>query len=164
MHKITSRGIFLENEAATEEAGRILGPLTPENTTIFLLGDLGAGKTTFTRGFLRSRGWSGMVKSPTYTLVEPYEFADIPVWHFDLYRLKDPEELELMGIRDYFAGRSIRVVEWPEQGQGILPDPDLVVSILYEDNGRLLTLTGMNSRGSETEAAFMAQLRSGADS
>ena len=86
------------------------------------------------------------------------------MWHFDLYRLKDPEELELMGIRDYFAGRSIRVVEWPEQGQGILPDPDLVVSILYDDNGRLLTLTGMNSRGSETEAAFMAQLRSGADS
>ena len=67
MHKITPKGLFLENEAATEEAGRILGPLIPENTTIFLLGDLGAGKTTFTRGFLRARGWSGMVKSPTYT-------------------------------------------------------------------------------------------------
>ncbi len=158
MHRITAGGIFLENESDTEYLGEIMGKAVSENTTIFLLGDLGTGKTTFTRGFLRFRGWQGVVKSPTYTLVETYNFPEIPVWHFDLYRLQDPEELELLGIRDYFADRSVRIVEWPEQGQGILPEPDIIVRIGYQDGGRLLTAEGATPRGEAMVTAFSESL------
>lgn len=154
MYRMTAGGIFLENESDTEILGGIMGEAVAESTTIFLLGDLGAGKTTFTRGFLRSRGWQGVVKSPTYTLVEAYDFSEIPVWHFDLYRLQDPEELELLGIRDYFADRSVRIVEWPEQGRGFLPEPDVIVRISYYDGGRLLTAEGMTARGAAAVTAF----------
>ncbi|MGS2717821.1 tRNA (adenosine(37)-N6)-threonylcarbamoyltransferase complex ATPase subunit type 1 TsaE [Eionea flava] len=120
---------WLADEAATVAAGEQLMAQLKPGMTVFLEGTLGAGKTTMTRGMLNQLGHSGAVKSPTYTLVEPYENLPLPVYHFDLYRLGDPEELEYMGIRDYFSSDAICLVEWAERGQGILPQPHIVVQL-----------------------------------
>jgi tRNA threonylcarbamoyladenosine biosynthesis protein TsaE len=107
---------------------------------VFLRGDLGAGKTTLVRGLLRALGYRGPVRSPTYTLIEPYEVGDTRIHHLDLYRLGDPEELEFLGIRDLLDGRGLLLVEWPERGGGILPNPELTVDIRFASPGRRLIL------------------------
>lgn len=114
---------------------------------VFLEGDLGAGKTTLSRGILTACGHSGAVKSPTYTLVEPYEFSALTVYHFDLYRLGDPEELEYLGIRDYFGPRSICLLEWPARGEGFLPSPDITLTVSVDGEGRTVNIQGHSALG-----------------
>lgn len=137
------------DEAAMVELGTKLATVLMKGSVVYLTGELGAGKTTFTRGFLRGLGHLGNVKSPTYTLVEPYELAKVIVYHFDLYRLQDPEELELLGIRDYFHAKSIVLVEWPSQGEPLLPAPDLSLTIRLLDDGRALDFTAFTEKGQQ---------------
>lgn len=121
--------IRLKDESATVRLGESLGRAAAGGAIVFLQGTLGAGKTTLCRGVLRAFGHQGAVKSPTYTLVEAYEFPSRHIYHFDLYRLGDPEELEYMGIRDYFSPDNLCLIEWPERGAGFLPAADLEVKV-----------------------------------
>ena len=116
-----------------------------EGGIIYLRGELGAGKTTLARGIIRAFGITEPVRSPTYTLVESYTASGglsprLRIYHLDLYRLQDPQELEYIGIRDYFGEKAMFLIEWPERGMGGIPAPDLVVSIAVLAQGRLVTL------------------------
>ena len=115
--------------------------------SIALQGDLGAGKTTFARGFLQALGHTGNVKSPTYTILEPYQLDNMIVNHFDLYRLSDPGELELIGAHEMFNEQTINLIEWPERGEGWLPEMDLWLKIEYLDNSRRFELSAGTERG-----------------
>lgn len=126
----------MANEAETVALGLALSELLPLPFVIYMYGDLGAGKTTFVRGLLQGMGHDGAVKSPTYTLVEPYELKDKKVYHFDLYRLADPEELEFIGIREYQEEDSLLIFEWPDKGDGMIPEANLVIELEYQDKGR----------------------------
>ena len=121
---------------------------------LYLQGELGAGKTTFVRGLLRALDYRGVVKSPTYTLVEDYHAASRRIYHFDLYRLATPEELADIGYRDYFDGRSICLVEWPERGEECLPAPDLLVKIRIKQDSRIVNCNAHTASGEQ----FLQQL------
>ncbi len=132
--------------------GRALGP----RALVFLEGDMGAGKTTLVRGLLRARGHSGAVKSPTYTLVEPYDLPGCACYHLDLYRLGDPEELEYLGLREMLSVSALVLVEWPDRGAGWLPDPDLCLTLSYAEDGaaRRVHLEASTERGRTVISAF----------
>ena len=146
----------LSDEDDTLAAGATLAAHAV-GSVVFLHGNLGMGKTTLSRGVLRALGHQGGVKSPTYTLVEPYELeAGVRVYHFDLYRLADPEELEYLGVRDYFDGESLCLVEWPEKGSGFLPTPDLDIYLEADLPGRKLYAKANTPRGEAQLAAMVA--------
>jgi len=126
----------IKDEQAMLAVGMALAAQLKPGMLIFLNGDLGAGKTTLVRGILRGLGHSGAVKSPTYNIVEPYEINGTAVFHFDLYRLHDPEELEYMGVRDYINDNAICFIEWPDRGEGLLPAADLQIHIKIHQNER----------------------------
>ncbi len=132
---------------AMERLGAALGAHLRGGEVIYLIGELGVGKTTLVRGLLRGRGHRGPVRSPTYTLVEPYELPPLTLYHLDLYRLAHAEELEWIGIRDLLHAGSVALVEWPERGRGVLPAADLSVAIRYKDPGRWVALTGHSATG-----------------
>jgi len=137
----------LSDEAATLALGARLAAAVSPGMTVWLVGDLGAGKTTLTRGLLRGLGFGGRVKSPTYTLVEIYPFSSFNLYHFDLYRFVDPEEWEDAGFREYFNPQSICLVEWPEKGGALLPPPDLEIRLEIIGESRLARLRGRTEEG-----------------
>nr|WP_269144463.1 tRNA (adenosine(37)-N6)-threonylcarbamoyltransferase complex ATPase subunit type 1 TsaE [Methylicorpusculum oleiharenae] len=130
----------MQDTEATEAAGADLWPLLPKKCIVYLQGELGAGKTTFVRGLLRAAGYQGVVKSPTYTVVEEYLTSDRTLFHFDLYRIRDPEELIWMGIEDYLAQEAVCLFEWPEMGLGILPEADLLIRLDLLAQGRSMQM------------------------
>lgn len=138
---------FAPDADATLALGAAVAGLCPPGAILFLEGELGAGKTTFARGFLTALGHPGSVKSPTYTLVESYQTPGGPVFHFDLYRLSDPEELEAMGFRDYFDGSAICLVEWPERAGALLGEPDLRIRLAPAEMGRDVTFEALSDAG-----------------
>lgn len=140
--------MWLKDEKATLKFAEELAKALPSGgLTIHLHGDLGAGKTTLVRGLLQALGHQGKVKSPTYTLVEHYELGLQPIFHFDLYRLSDPEELIYLGIEDYLTPSALLLIEWPEQGGDLLPTPDLTISLTYQTEGRGLQLSANSAIG-----------------
>ena len=138
-----SLSLQLNSEDDTQQLARTLAKCI-HSGVIYLVGDLGAGKTTLTRYWLQQFGHQGAVKSPTYTLVEPYQINNKDIFHFDLYRLNDPYELELMGIRDYLdVPEALFLFEWPSKGGEEIPQPDLVINIekSADDLQRFVTLS-----------------------
>jgi tRNA threonylcarbamoyladenosine biosynthesis protein TsaE len=139
--------LHLPDEAATLEFAGHFQRALPAGCVVFLRGNLGAGKTTFVRGCLRAAGFQGAVKSPTFTVVEEYLLDGRAIYHFDLYRLADPEELEWIGIRDYLRPDALCFIEWPERGRGVLPDADVEIALGFSPSSRSLTVTPLSSAG-----------------
>lgn len=133
--------LILNGADETEAFGAALWRALPDKCLVFLYGDLGAGKTTLIRGVLRAAGYQNVVRSPTYSLVEEYELSgDRRLFHFDLYRLKDPEELEWMGMSDYLRQAAICFIEWPQMGKGMLPVADLEIRLENQIDSRAIEI------------------------
>lgn len=139
-----SISVYIENEDAMHRLASIFVQHViyegKKGCVIFLKGELGAGKTTFARGFLRAMGYQGKVKSPTFTLIEPYEINERSIYHFDLYRVHNPEELFVRGVQDYFKKDAVCLIEWPEKGERSLPKPDMTCLFSVKDSGREMRL------------------------
>jgi tRNA threonylcarbamoyladenosine biosynthesis protein TsaE len=140
---------YIPDEASMMTLGAMLASVCQGAVVIYLYGDLGAGKTTLARGVLRGLGYQGKVKSPTYTIVEPYEIADQKLYHFDFYRLQGAQELEFIGVQDYFEVGAIILAEWPERGAGLLREADLSCYIVPEAQGRHLRIEAQTQHGQQ---------------
>ncbi|MDR3221747.1 MAG: tRNA (adenosine(37)-N6)-threonylcarbamoyltransferase complex ATPase subunit type 1 TsaE [Candidatus Accumulibacter sp.] len=140
----------LPDEAATVALGRALAPLLTPGMVVWLDGDLGAGKTTLVRALLRSLGYSGLVKSPTYTLVELYVISSLYWYHFDFYRFNEPEEFLDAGLDEYFRNDAVCLVEWPDKAAGFAPSADLALRLRFPakaSSGRIVDLVSYSERG-----------------
>jgi tRNA threonylcarbamoyladenosine biosynthesis protein TsaE len=143
----------LHDEAGTAALGAALARALAPGLAIYLHGDLGAGKTALTRALLHAAGHQGHVKSPTYTLAEPYSVVignhAVDVIHFDLYRLASPEEFLDAGFREHFGAQTVCIVEWPEKAEGVLPPPDIEVLLSIAGTGRDIELQALSDQGSQ---------------
>jgi tRNA threonylcarbamoyladenosine biosynthesis protein TsaE len=137
----------LADEAATLALGSRLARVLEPGMAIYLIGELGAGKTTLTRGLLGGLGHKGRVKSPTYTLVESYPLEQLTVHHFDLYRMADPEEWEDAGFRDYFSVATVCLIEWPDKAADLLPPADITIMLSVADEGREFSFHALTDKG-----------------
>lgn len=145
--------VLSDEKALLGLAGTMAITLKP-GIVFYLSGDLGVGKTVFARGLINGLGYEGLVKSPTYSLVEPYQIDEVFIcYHFDLYRLSEPEELEFAGSRDYFNEQSACLVEWPEKATGFIPLADIICKLEYHETGRKITI----SSGSDWGKSLMLQ-------
>ncbi|MDX2220967.1 MAG: tRNA (adenosine(37)-N6)-threonylcarbamoyltransferase complex ATPase subunit type 1 TsaE [Burkholderiales bacterium] len=148
--------IPLADTPATERLGADLAPRLAPGMVVFLSGDLGAGKTTLTRGLLRALGVTGRVKSPTYSLVEVYAVSSLNLYHFDFYRFSESSEWSDAGFRDLFGGGNVCLVEWPEKAAGQLPPPDLWIRLEHVGDSRLADLSAHSHAGERCLAALSA--------
>ena len=155
MTPITS-SCLLADEEATLNFGACLATALGDGGIITLRGDLGCGKTTLSRGLLRALGHKGAVKSPTYTLVEPYEIGARRIFHYDLYRLNDPAELEYLGLRDFIDNETLTLIEWPEKGEPLLPPVDLDLTLAVAGTGRRISWQAHSTYGEKLAAALSA--------
>lgn len=145
---ITKHQCFLADESQQIALAQRVAKYLKSSFVMLLKGNLGVGKTTFARGFVQASGFDGVVKSPTYTLVEPYPISGNRMcYHFDLYRLSDPEELEFTGARDYFNENDVCLVEWPEKAEGFLPIADWICEFSHHKAGRNLIVSAMTDKG-----------------
>jgi len=185
--------LHIVDESMMIQFGDCLAKEVSPGCIIHLDGDLGTGKTTLVRGFLRALGHQEAVKSPTFTIVEPYTIEnnklynynkltqsvqvssddlnndalndnllkknDIKIYHFDLYRLEDPEELEYMGIRDYLDEYSIALIEWPDKGYGVLPKADIIIKINYQEQGRDIELLSQSESGARVVSSLIEKFQ-----
>lgn len=162
---MSTASLHLTDAAATEAAGARLARELQGGMVITIEGDLGAGKTTLTRGCLRALGWRGPVKSPTYTLVEHYPLSSLYFYHFDFYRFADPIEWETAGLSDYFRDDTVCVVEWPERAAPLLPRPDLELTLGHPTDsgasGRNLAIEAHTAEGERCLTAIVAADRRG---
>ncbi|SCK16756.1 tRNA (adenosine(37)-N6)-threonylcarbamoyltransferase complex ATPase subunit type 1 TsaE [Vogesella sp. LIG4] len=152
---------YLADEAATLQLGRHVADCLQPGLQLQLAGDLGAGKTTFTRGLLRALGHGGRVKSPTYTLVESYPLPAMTVHHFDLYRFSDPQEWYDAGFADYLATDTLCIVEWPQKADGVLPVPDLTLELQVAGEGRNFRLVAHSETGTACLTRFQTLTAAG---
>ena len=144
--------VDLDGEQAMVNYGHLLaGVIAKANAPLLIIldGDMGAGKTTISRGVLQGLGHCGVVKSPTYTLVEPYDLEIGKVFHFDLYRLVDPHELEHIGFSDYLSQANLCIIEWPENGGSYIPQADIKIDIRQYQSGRKVTLSSYTDSGKQ---------------
>ena len=139
--------ILLSNEKNTLDLGENISAHLTEGLLIFLKGDLGAGKTTLARGLINSLGYVGSVKSPTYSLIEQYEFDAFTLNHFDLYRFVSSNEWLSSGFQEYINSHDVTLIEWPEKSSGFLPKPDLEVELLYKNESRIAHINSFTEKG-----------------
>lgn len=139
--------INLPNLVAAQAFASALAQKLAPGLTLYLHGDLGAGKTTLVRAMLASLGYNGTIKSPTYTLVESYTLGTQAIYHFDLYRLADPSELEFIGIKDYLSENAICIFEWADKGIGYIPPADIEISLAFAQPGRKVSLIASTDIG-----------------
>jgi tRNA threonylcarbamoyladenosine biosynthesis protein TsaE len=158
---LSSLSLHLPDAAATERLGARLAPLLHGGMIVTLEGELGSGKTTLVRGLLRARGVSGPVKSPTYALVEHYDVSSLYFYHFDFYRFMNPNEWDFAGMSDYFRSDAVCIVEWPERVGGLLPEPDVALSLSYavQDRGRDVVAAAFSAAGARCLSALAGTVR-----
>jgi tRNA threonylcarbamoyladenosine biosynthesis protein TsaE len=157
---VTTMLLHLPDESATRALGARLAAFIEPGCIIYLSGPLGGGKTTLVRGLLAGFGHTGAVKSPTFSLVEPYVLSRLNFYHFDLYRIKKPEEWDESGFREYFDGQSISLIEWPEKALAYLPGEDLWLTFAFSTVGRRVTIVAATERGNRCREQLQCSLPS----